>query len=450
MNKQFQSPLSNSDRTVNRSSSLLILIAGALLGGGLVAWTLSGREARGDKSSDTAQVQRTLAPAAKDMPGQGAKALPPASKSRDQDPVEGRPNPADRITSEADVLFSTALLELARKNIEAGWAKSRPDQPSVEEVDTGLELFRERTPQLARSIGIELSKLRTSKEEVLEDARTGGVFDVLARLMDRTKEPSGPLPELVSDRDAFDKFFISESPTSSADGQTSLSIESLHEGKPVPDGSVLIFPPGVFLLEDFGRYWRTHFPRDLTIRGAGMDATLLVLKSGLSANDLVRNLTFEYFTVHTDRSELFDLRKPSMSLTMRRVRVAGWDRGSGSSSLFETEGLALRAIHCEFLGGYGKSPESGKLFDIRHSGLLASFDHCLISRTSAFEKVGSAATVVFSNCRLEDLLGRDNTVPKNITMDASTLSFWNKEHGYKLNRDLSDIFPDWKERLKGN
>ncbi len=417
--------------------SLMLVLVGALVGGTLVGLGSSSLHVQTtqpaspvvplDLAAKPDAVQADLSPA------------PPPSRR----PLgELGTGPGDRQALDQTPVFSAALLKLAHENILRGWAFGRQDQPSEQEVGLGMAQFREQVPQLATAIGRKLAKRRTELELAIEDARTGGVFATLDRLEEGV---AGPLSELVMDREMFDRFFVSEPSGTALDGVRTLSNPKRNE--PVPDGSILTFPAGVFTIEDFGNYWREHFPRDLTLRGAGKNATLLVLESDLSAHDVVRNMTFEDFSLFADNNSLFDIRQTPMSLTMRRVRVMGWDSGAGGSTAFGTEGLALRATDCDFMGGYGRSPERSFLFGIRHNGLLARFDNCSISRTHAFQYIRPGATILFSHCRLEEIFDQAGQVPENVTLDSTTVTHWDSSAGQSLARDLNDLFPDWKARL---
>ena len=346
-------------------------------------------------------------------------------------------------TAGGDPRFSAALLTYAAQALERGWRMDRRDAPSAEETEEGLTKFREGTLALPLQIGRELAARRSDLELALEDARTGGVLTTLKRLMEGGE---GPLTELVANRALFDQCFVSESSGAAVDGPSVFVPSALSMNKPVPDGTTLSFPAGVHSLPDFGTYWREHFPRDLTLRGAGMNATLLVLSSDLSAYDTVRNLTIENVTVHANDNYLFDVREPSMSVTLRNARFTGWDMGAGASCLFGTEGLALRAVDCEFLGGYGRSPQHGRLFNVSHNGLLARFERCVIARTEVFAGIGAGATLVLSACRLEDIL--DRGTPAHVLLDGTSVTRWSASDGAPLERDLNALFPGWRAALQ--
>ncbi|MEM6671974.1 MAG: hypothetical protein AAF726_03970 [Planctomycetota bacterium] len=363
--------------------------------------------------------------------------------------VEGR-DAGDRRTAGGETqavgLFSAPLMEHAEKGIVQGWKQERSDDPTDEELVEGLDSFQGTTLTLPMAIGMRLARRRTESERAIEDIARGGLMDLLGRL--ESGEASGPYFDLVGDRAAFDQSFVAKSTGPALNATTALSQRELQNSEPVVDGSTLQFPAGVFALQEFGRYWDKRFPRDLTVRGAGKAATLLVLQSDVSADDVVHNLSFERCTVYTNGNYMFDVRDPSMSLTLREVRVTGFDKGSGSSCVFGTEALALRAIDCEFLGGYGRSPRSGQLFDVRHDGLLARFERCVVERTNPFHSIGGGATVVFASCDLRDVWTHGTRVPDNVRLDGTTLGWLDGQPGDELKRDLNDLFPGWKEDLR--
>ncbi len=341
-------------------------------------------------------------------------------------------------------LFSPALLAYAEAALVEGWSSKRPDAPSAEALEEGLGLFQERTLGLPAMIGVQLADRLSSAELAAEDARTGGVFAVLTRLDEGSP---GPLFGVVDSAEVFDQFFQREKGGPNLAGET-----ALKSREPVEDGSTVSFPAGVFQLDDFGTYWRDHYPRDLTISGAGKDATLLVLRSDWSAYDTVRNLTLENCTIYANNNYLFDVREPAMSVTVRRCRLTGWTTGAGSSCLFGTEALALRVIDSEITGAYNRYPGYGQLFDVRTDGLLARFENCKIEACSAFGGARAGATLVFVNCTMRDILSRSKKVPKYVRLLGTQIDWVSQERGENrgeaLKRDLNELFPDWQKQMR--
>lgn len=432
-----------------------IWILGGLLIGVPAGMAIEARDGAG--TVDTELSSDAVLRDAEEATGKGADVLiEPEGRSSPLDGSEEGRSPAaagERLASPpGDVLFTDALLALAAEGVQQGWASRRSDEMRDDEREEALALFEKQTLETPPYIGVMLADRRSAAERALEDAERGGAMDLLKRLEDGE---SGPFFDLVRSDATFDKFFVPRSTGGRGlDGVTALSTAELSKREPVADGSTLQFPAGVFQLEDFGTYWRDHFPRDLTIRGAGKGATLLVLRQDLSAYDAVHNLTIERVTLHTNNHYLFDVRREPMTVTLKESRFTGWGMGAGASCLFGTEGLALRAMDCEFAGGYGRHPGHGQLFDIRHNGLLARFERCTIERTQAFESVHGGSTIVFSACQLRDVLGHPRgQVPGNVLLDGSTVQWFDgpthgDEFDARVKRDLNDLFPNWKQQLQ--
>lgn len=367
-----------------------------------------------------------------------------ASAGKDSEPEAPAAAGRSAVDADSGALISGALLEHTRDGVQRGWASLRADELSEDAVEGALETFREITLDLGEQLGRGLAREADARDQLAADAERGGAFALLASLDDGG---GGPLPEVVKDKETFDGFFPAVQATGTYDALHQLTSEQLAKRQPVPDGSVLTFPSGVFHLDDLGRYWSNRFPEDLTIRGAGMNSTLLVLRSSLSSRSQVSNLRIEGATIHAENHYLFDVRGEAMLLTMDGVRVLGWT-SSGGGCAFGSDTTMLRASNCEFLGGYSRSAEAEvRMFDIRTDGMLARFEGCLFSRVQAFEKVRSGATVVYDRCRIEDGLG-ETTPPANFFLLDTPVTAWNANAGQSLARDLNDLFPDWKAELQ--
>jgi len=337
-------------------------------------------------------------------------------------------------------MFSARLLLHAKEQIARGWHMKRSDDPSTEVFEEGEDIFMKQTLALPIGIGIKLADRRSAAELAEEDAQTGGVFAVLKRLDDGGP---GPLFDVVNSAKTFNKFFQREGNGPYLAGET-----ALKSREPAADGATVNFPAGVFELQDFGSHWRTHYPRDLTISGSGMGATMLVLRSNWSAYDTVRNLTIENCTIYANNNYLFDVRQPAMSVTIRRCRLTGWMTGAGASCLFGTRALALRVIDSEITGVYNRYPAYGQLFDVRTNGLLARFENCTIEACHAFAGTYSGATLVFVNCTMRNLFDRSKKAPKVAKLRGCQLTWFEGKDHNALKRDINDLFPDWKKQMR--
>jgi len=88
----------------------------------------------------------------------------------------------------------------------------------------------------------------------------------------------------------------------------------------------------------FASQW-DNYPRDVTMAGAGIDATMLVLGGDLGTRDSLRNFAIRDCTVHTNNHYLFDQRVKPAAVRFERVRVVGFDMGAGASCVFGTAAL---------------------------------------------------------------------------------------------------------------
>lgn len=415
--------------------ALACLVAGILLGFG-IADSRGGRTGDAPRSFTARQSGSIGNPRTPPDPG------PITDRVRQGE--EPRRFDRDGVEAPRDMFFTARLLAHAREDLAEGWASARPDAIPEKTLDAGVERFEEEVMALPAVIGAELARRQTEKELALEDARTGGVFEVLAGLEAGTT--SGPLFELTDTEQTFDDLFRAEVSGPGLDGTRILSPGQLT-AEPPADGSTLQFPAGVHTIDDFGAYWRTRFPRDLTLRGAGMNATLIVLRSDLFAYDRVRNLTIEDCTIHAGNDYLFDVRQPAMSVTIRRTRLTGWKTGAGSSCLFGTEALALRVVDSVITGAYCRAPVHGQMFDVRHDGLVARFDSCRIEAMRPFTYFGRGATVSFVNCIMSNVSYRE--IPPSVRLVGTTPDRFEGTDHNVLRRDLNELFPDWERRANG-
>ena len=202
----------------------------------------------------------------------------------------------------------------------------------------------------------------------------------------------------------------------------------------------------MFALPDLGR-GREPFPSDVTVRGAGMDRTLLVARAQHPRGDL-RRLAIEDCTVYADNA-LVDSRQATV-LALRRVRVVGFDCGAGSSvAIYASGTAAVLAQDCRFEGGYGRSPSSGNLINTDGT-LLARFESCLFDRMGL--QYVRAASTVFANCTMTDLLGQlpSGPVYENCRVQPNELyrlGQWQQVEE-TLRRDLDTLFPQWQQQLR--
>ena len=294
-------------------------------------------------------------------------------------------------------LITTALRAYAEAGMRKGWIDSRHDEMPAEDLAEGLKQYETLVLEKPLDIGRSLAERRTKALQALEDAKSGGAFSLLRSL---SASGVGPLPGLVRDESQFSSLFQRMVADASRDGLANRE----HPDKEIEDGVTLTWPPGVYRVRQLMRD-ANPFPRDVTLAGAGMNSTMLVLDSTLATRGELRNFTIRDCTVHTSGYYLFDLRTNPASIHLERARFVGFDSGAGSSCLFGTVGLALWAKNCRFEGGYGRSPTHGSLFDVQTQALLARFESCTLSlmnlRAAYF---APGASVLFVGCSLEEMI----------------------------------------------
>jgi hypothetical protein len=270
----------------------------------------------------------------------------------------------------------------------------------------------------------------------------GGVFQLLREIKLGYK---GPVFEVVEDRQAFERFF----PEPMAGPQVSGVKYLQRPDDVVKDGSVLSFPDGVFRLRNLMHY-RRWFPKDVTIRGAGMGRTLLYVDPVRSQEE-VRNLRIEDCTVFAS-GRILNLANGPATLRCERVRFVGFDSASDDlpswrrPAVVTTASAALHFIECRFEGGYGNNPSRGQLLDDTRSAVMARFDRCQISRLCI--NVGRRSTVVFDDCVLADLCEDPRSRPQSSIRFLNS-RFENNWPASQRGRQLSLewLFPDWRNRL---
>jgi hypothetical protein len=363
-----------------------------------------------------------------------------------REPSARTPAANDASPSKGDEgLISRALAEYAREQLRAGWRSSRAEEIPAERLDEGMKQFEASVKSAPGAIGRSLGDRETKMERALEDARTGGAFALLASLR---KGGAGPVVPIASERDRLRELLQRNSSESFVSGYGHKG----HVDKLLADGVTLSFPAGVFRLDNpFSSV--SSPPRDVTIAGAGMDATLLVLNGDISARAELRRFALRDCTVHTNSHYLFDQRTGGVTVLMERVRVIGFDMGAGSSCVMSfNDGAVLQATDCRFEGGYGRAPRFGTLFDVRTDALVARFDRCTLSLASLMTPIiRPGATIVFSSCSLVNMLDDPMAglaTHPGIVFGDTSVSRFDKSSGPVPQLDLNVLFPDWKSRIE--
>ena len=362
----------------------------------------------------------------------------------DSPPAQQDPEPKGResIASADARLFSQSLLAHARKAMGTAWSNSREESLPNDLMNQGLSRFRESTLALPETIGQELANAANEDDQLKLAWDSGDVHTLITFMSDKEL---GPFPELVQNPEQFESFFQRSHAVVAGNHREAVA----RGGEPLASGTVLSFPAGVFRVADFPRQWSDEngHGQDITIRGAGMNNTLLVLNSDLSTRIAVKNLILQDCTIFTGNNYLFDLRREPISVKLIRMRLCGFDKGSGSSCAFGTEELALHGIDSIISGGYGRHP-GGRVFDVRNDGLLVRFEGCTLTRTS-LGKLQGRATAHFSNCRFVGFqtdMNRLARTHRGVSLAGCSTESLPKDAPKSLS--LEEIFPNWQQRLE--
>ena len=417
-----------------------------------------------------------LAPAPRPEPAAPRETEAPGSTRSAEPPLENVAPPRETVSarevppagestrSAPDDVLGARLREYARQGIRAAWKETRGDEISDERLESGMREFELAVLSLPAGIGRRLAEERTREELLARDARTGGAFALLAKLA----ETPTPLPELASDPAAMQALFARGS------AESTLRAEGLGKSlaKQLESGKTYSYPAGVYPVEiDFNGV--SPVPEEVTIAGAGMDATLLVLSGDIYADKPLKRFSIRDCTVFTNDNYLFDQRGAPATVLLERVRVIGFDTGAGSSCAlgFSGGGLVLLARDCRFEGGYGRSPQHGQLMDIRSSALVVRMERCRIDRTTlGADRLYPGSTLAFWQCTLSDLLDpqvrfagaeqrqafeQSLRATAGLVFQATSITFFdNAAHDLAPTswdvpaRDLNELFPGWKQALE--
>jgi len=334
-------------------------------------------------------------------------------------------------------LLSAALRAYARGEIAAGWLEVRGEDVPADVAAEVLEQFAAAVRSQPRALGRSAAEDRTRAEA--KAARFAG-DDLTALLQGIQGDEPEALDLVRSER--FAQLLVPRGGGGVLDGTR------LQRGDEVTAGTVLSFPSGVFQIHDLreatrGSDWA--FPKDVLVRGAGMDATLLFFDAQTSRGPMQR-FAIENCTVFA--GGLADLRADApATLSLRSVRVIGFDTGAGGSIALDLGGgSALLAVSCRFEGGYGRQPTGYANLLRCQQPCLARFDNCLMERCSLGE--ANSASVLFVGCSLVDMLTGQPTGPTFVNCRYATIPADKANDPDHRRRDLNALFPNWQQRLQ--
>ncbi|HTF90645.1 MAG TPA: hypothetical protein VK843_19660 [Planctomycetota bacterium] len=409
---------------------LLSLVLGMLIGALGVSLFLDARPM--EPAANPARSEERAAP----IPVPAGAIAPPERTAENRAPISSEAEP--------EGLISAALRRYVEECLRQAWKSVREDEIPAPDLAKGMAKFENNVMVGPEEIGTSLAKRRSKAEAALADEKTGGVFNLLERL---NAGEAGPMPELVRDPARFAALFQR---VASEHLRSGLEKRAIPDDS-IADGETLTWPAGVFRVEGLLQT-KEKFPRDVTVAGAGMNSTMLVLIGPLMTTSDLRNFTIRDCTVNTNNNYLFQLSNKASSIQLERVRFVGFDMGAGSSCLLGTNAVALSVRNCRIEGGYGKWPEHGTLLDVRTDALVARFEFCSISLlTMHVDHMRPGATALFVGCTLDEIL--DN--PQGDALDHPGVMFEGctiaRQQGGREtipNLDLNALFPNWKNRME--
>ncbi|MFT4541306.1 MAG: hypothetical protein ACI841_003953 [Planctomycetota bacterium] len=333
--------------------------------------------------------------------------------------------------------FNHTLVSHFHLEFEKGWKSERPEAVSEAIVASGELAFRRQTLALPFQIGRDAASAANDADALESAIESGDGLVLLAAGNESTSS--------LSDEDhvsqLIKRVFEPRSSSGTIDGANFLTDASTE----LVAGSTIRFGPGVHAMKESRLRGPdgNSLPSDIRIVGAGMGLTLLRI-GDISIHGDVERLSFRDLTLDSENDGLFDMRRGGLTLDLERVRVVRFDAGHGGCYVFSVRGGAvIRALECEFVGGYGRSPGSGYLY--RSNTILAEFDNCLFD-TLEFGTL-SDSRVTYRGCTFEGM----RTNPSDNS--ASGVSFIECRFGERrdpaatresLTLDLADLF--WQVR----
>ncbi|MCA8974529.1 MAG: hypothetical protein KDC98_07390, partial [Planctomycetes bacterium] len=356
--------------------------------------------------------------------------------------LESAANPARSAVVRDDpaIVLTRAEFDAAYR---AAFATAAGRAPTAERVDIAWERAQQMVAMVADGLGL------GDGRDAAENSRKAEIRerdDIMTFLDD--PERARDLVALRHDPEALRRLFAHRVTGPQLDGPIRLA-----RSERLADGTVLAFGPGIHrvswaALEGEGG----DTPRDITIRGAGMDRTLIAL-SDFSTPGILYNLHLRGCTIDCGNNGAFDLREAKASLFAEDVRFVRFDAGHGGCYVVAAnEGGAFYAVRCVFAGGYGRSPGNGHIDRFLQ---LVRFEDC------TFERLGYPVTRRHGNVAFDGCLFRD--CPEDIEdieneRDPATAwgigwrscrTEWTIPHGGEdqepdLARALTELFPDWK------
>jgi hypothetical protein len=345
-------------------------------------------------------------------------------------------------TSGDSEVFGAGYDDWLESELLRGWHEARSDVPEPEVQQSGIQRADRAIRRMPEVVGRQLADEANELDEIRRLTRSDSSDDVL-RAMQRLASNGGRQePSILRDVERLTKILA---PQASGPALEGASLGPRPDDA-VVDGATLHFSAGIHRLGALMRS-KSPYPRDVTIQGAGMNSTLLILSSTLSPRSSLRNFTVRDCTVHTGRNYLFDLRGSNgCAVSLDRVRIIGFDMGAGGSCAFGTAATLLYARDSRFEGGFGHSPGSGNVFRVRSSAIAARFDRCHFSRVRL--NAVALGAVLLQSCELSEMLSDPHKEP--VELAGCQVSLWVAASDGNLREDLrrslDELVPGWQKQ----
>lgn len=415
-----------------RSGVMVGALVGAVLGAGGMLLGL-GAVNDGPAPDATRGALAEPRPAAAEAPTAASPAATaPASPMRDRTTADAPTAAEPRREAVDGPPFDDQLRTFLAAEIRRGWSGARA-QPMPDALLASLtDVCTRQVGEMAREAG-RAAATNENDQETMQQAFAKG--DATALLRAAASHPASGLG--FPARAEFATLFAAQ--------RTGATVDGTLPPKAAPAaGDVIAFPDGVFGVGNLFA-GREPFPSDVTIRGAGIDRTLLVI-SELRTRAAVERLTIADCTLFCS-SGVTDMRQDPIVLRLLRVRIVGFDCGAGGSyALSAGAGMALLAQECRIEGGFGAHPTGyANLLRVSEPAMLR-FERCVLDRVSLAE--ASSPDVVFANCTLTELL---DPAPEGPRYEDCTTSQADPAQigdvAYRR-RDLGSLFPNWEARAR--
>ena len=331
------------------------------------------------------------------------------------------------------------LLDAAKKQFELAYKTANGKAPSAKETTKAMAVYTSAIGRLANDLGTRAGEeaKRMSNMRLGFDALDGpALIDVLTNVRFQSLSDFGFSKSKVV---ALAKPGMA---INQLDGRLLVKDPTLV--LKLEDNTEIFFPEGVYTIAEqkMSRILETagkKFPVGIALVGAGKDKTTLkITDCGFARHD-VSHLGFRDTTLDCENDGLFDKRQGSLTLRLSNVRLVRFDAGHGGCRSFSiNDGLIVHATDSEFVGGFGRSPSNGDVFD-RCDIFLGYFKRCRFSGIDydLFRSIDRNSCLWMDGCRFDrEYRENDNVELKDCKFDMKPPAI---EWAPQNDTDLSDL-----------